>query len=96
MRQNDETQVSLFHIVNIFSAFNVTTSHCLRFPITAQMAFTQIGNLLQERRKRDLYEMVQYYTSNNNDPAREDPSLKSKLEDNHRHFGNRMDEVIDK
>lgn len=66
---------------------------------TAQVAFGKIGDLLQERRKRDLYEMVQYHTSNyasNDDPAREDESLQSKLEENHKYYSKRMDDMIDK
>lgn len=64
--------------------------------ILAQEAFTKIGKLLQNLRKQDLYEMVQYYTSNQRDPAQEDPVLKGKLDENHRNYSNRIDEVIDK
>lgn len=64
----------------------------------AQNAFTKIGNLLQERRKRDFYEMVQYHTSMNSerDPAGEDPMLRMKLEENQKHSNKRLDEVIEK
>lgn len=62
----------------------------------ARKAFQEVGKLLQKRRKADLYEMVQYFTANQNDPAGEDPSLKSKLEENQKHYSKRMDEVIDK
>lgn len=55
-----------------------------------------MGTLLQKRRKQDLYEMVQYFAANKDDPAGEDPSLKSKLEENQRHYSKRMKEVIDK
>lgn len=40
--------------------------------------------------------MVQYFTANVTDPAAEDDALKSKLEENHRHYSKRMDEVIEK
>lgn len=76
-----------------FQSFSITKS--LNFS-TAQVAFVKMGDLLQERRKRDLYEMVQYHTSNNSDPAREDESLKLKLDANHKHYKKLMDDVIDK
>lgn len=66
----------------------------ISFWISAKDAFVQIGNMLQKRRKRDLYEMVHHYTSNNNDPAHEDAALKSKLDENRRRYGGRLNEVI--
>lgn len=51
---------------------------------------------MQKRRKADLYEMVQYFTANQSDPAVEDTSLKLKLEENQRHSNKRMKEVIDR
>ncbi|XP_031624848.1 daxx-like protein [Contarinia nasturtii] len=62
----------------------------------AQLAFHKVGTLLQKRRKADLYEMVQYFTANESDPAVEDTSLKSKLEENQRHYTKRMKEVIER
>lgn len=63
---------------------------------TAQEAFHEVGTQLQKRRKADLYEMVQYFAANHNDPAGEDPLLKSKLEENQRHGRSRMKEVIER
>ncbi|XP_055298770.1 daxx-like protein [Sitodiplosis mosellana] len=62
----------------------------------AQEAFMEVGTLLQKRRKADLYEMVQYFAANHNDPASDDPLLKSKLEESQRHYNKRMKEVIAK
>lgn len=62
----------------------------------AQQAFHDVGTLLQKRRKSDLYEMVEYFAANHDDPAGEDPSLKMKLEENQRHYSRRMKEVIEK
>lgn len=67
-----------------------------RIVSTAQDAFTEVGRKLQKRRKIDLYEMVEYFTGNQSDPAVEDVSLKSKLEENQRHYNKRMNEVIEK
>lgn len=64
--------------------------------LIAQDAFHQVGTLLQKRRKADLYEMVQYFSGSHSDPAGEDPMLKSKLEENQRHYSKRMKEVIEK
>lgn len=63
---------------------------------TAQVAFGKIGDLLQDRRKRDLYEMVQYHASSQTDPARDDESLKSQLEANKKFYNKRMDDVIER
>lgn len=62
----------------------------------AQDAFHQVGTQLQKRRKADLYEMVQYFTANEGDPAGEDPVLKMKLEENQKLYNKRMKEVIEK
>lgn len=62
----------------------------------AQVAFGKIGDVLQDRRKRDLYEMVQYHEANHADPAREDESLEMKLRANHKYYSKLMNDVIDK
>lgn len=63
---------------------------------TAQVAFVKVGEWLQERRKLDFYEMMQYHASSKSDPAREDESLMMKLEENRKYYNKRMDDVIDK
>lgn len=62
----------------------------------AQDAFIEVGNSLQKRRKTDLYEMVTYFTQNQLDPALEDPSLRTKLDDNLKRNREKMREVIEK
>lgn len=79
-----------------FSEFHCISTKNLEIFETAQVAFVKIGELLQDRRKRDFYELVQYHESSNVDPAREDESLKKKLDENHKYYSKRMDDVIDK
>ncbi|XP_017095617.3 daxx-like protein [Drosophila bipectinata] len=45
-------------------------------------AFNKVGQLLQSRRKTDLYETVTHFTSNDKDPAASDPELLAKLKEN--------------
>lgn len=63
---------------------------------TAQVAFLKVGELLQEQRKHDFYELMQYHASSQGDPAGEDESLKKKLDENKKFYKKRMDDVIDK
>ncbi|KAH8255443.1 hypothetical protein KR038_003271 [Drosophila bunnanda] len=50
----------------------------------AHDAFAKVGQLLQARRKTDLYETVTHYTANVKDPAASDPQLLAKLEENNK------------
>ncbi|KAH8356801.1 hypothetical protein KR200_004953 [Drosophila serrata] len=50
----------------------------------AEDAFTKVGQLLQARRKTDLYETVTHFTANVKDPAVSDPQLLAKLEENNK------------
>lgn len=63
---------------------------------TAQVAFGKVGNWLQDRRKHDFYELMQYHASSKDDPAGEDESLMKKLEENRQYYSKRMDDVIDR
>lgn len=83
---------SLFLSFYNFCYFKYETYVCL----AARLAFQDVGKMLQKRRKADLYEMVQYFTANQSDPAVEDPLLKSKLEENQKNHNRRINEVIEK
>ncbi|KAH8281655.1 hypothetical protein KR054_001996 [Drosophila jambulina] len=50
----------------------------------AHDAFAKVGQLLQARRKTDLYETVTHFTANVKDPAASDPQLLAKLEENNK------------
>lgn len=81
-----------------FVSFKILTKNTDRIYVffAARNAFVDVGKKLQKRRKADLYEMVQYFTGNQTDPAGEDPLLKTKLEENQKKYSKRMTEVIDK
>ncbi|XP_037821130.1 daxx-like protein [Lucilia sericata] len=48
----------------------------------AEDAFIKVGKLLQSRRKADLYETVTHYAGDGADPAKTDPTLAAKLNEN--------------
>ncbi|XP_065357735.1 daxx-like protein [Calliphora vicina] len=48
----------------------------------AEDAFIKVGKLLQSRRKADLYETVTHYAGDGADPAKADPALAAKLNEN--------------
>lgn len=64
--------------------------------LIATDAFVKVGNDLQKRRKTDLYEMVDYYTKNQSDPATQDPTLRAKLDENLKKHKKKMNDVIDR
>lgn len=64
--------------------------------LIATDAFVKVGNDLQKRRKTDLYEMVDYYTQNQSDPATQDPTLRAKLDENLKKHKKKMNDVIDR
>ncbi|XP_026835250.1 histone-lysine N-methyltransferase 2D isoform X2 [Drosophila erecta] len=50
----------------------------------AHDAFYKVGQMLQSRRKNDLYETVTHFTANGKDPASSDPELLAKLKENNK------------
>lgn len=63
--------------------------------VSAQDAFLKIGEVLQKRRKTDLYETASYFTGTLKDPALEDMELATKLSQNQK-YHDRMKEIFDK
>lgn len=65
------------------------------FIFLAENAFTAVGKVLQTRRKRELYESLNYFTDTNKDPASEDAQLATKLNENQRHH-KKINEILDR
>ncbi|KAH8334512.1 hypothetical protein KR059_010847, partial [Drosophila kikkawai] len=61
----------------------------------AHDAFDKVGQLLQARRKTDLYETVTHFTSNIKDPAASDPELMAKLQENNKK-ATKISDVLEK
>lgn len=59
----------------------------------AQGAFEKLGQVLQRRRKADLYESTTFYVGKSKDPAKEDPELRIQLEKNRKNYA-KYDDVI--
>lgn len=61
----------------------------------AEDAFQDVGKLLKERRRNDLYESATHYAGKNKDPAKEDPDLKSKLENNKEFYRKKTEDLLE-
>ncbi|XP_063905674.1 death domain-associated protein 6-like isoform X2 [Zophobas morio] len=62
----------------------------------SKQCFTKMGNLLQMRRKKELYEVHCGFIALNEDPANTDENLKSKLQDSLQEGDKKMKQVVDK
>ncbi|RZC42560.1 Daxx domain containing protein [Asbolus verrucosus] len=58
--------------------------------------FTKLGNLMQLRRKKELYEVHCGFITLSEDPANNDPELKSKLQESLVEGDKKMKEVVEK
>lgn len=70
------------HFDFTFKAYLLIFKYFLSLCVTAEDAFIKVGKLLQSRRKADLYETVTHYTGDGLDPAKTDPTLAAKLNEN--------------
>ncbi|KAM7351733.1 daxx-like protein isoform 2-T4 [Cochliomyia hominivorax] len=61
----------------------------------AEDAFIKVGKLLQSRRKADLYETVTHYAGDGKDPAKSDPALAAKLNENLKNH-KKISEILEK
>lgn len=61
----------------------------------ARASFTKVGELLKERRCSDLYESACHWAGKSKDPAKEDPQLKAKLDENREVYRKKTEEVLE-